>query len=86
MKTEIETNLSIKKDTELYKKAQALLTCAYEYWQEYRKLGEPSAVVFVEANSGHFVLFTRSEYKEAIMSVVRTETYGEPPLEHPFEQ
>ncbi len=79
------TNLEIKKDSELYLKAQALLKSAYEYWQEYSKLGEPSAVVFVEANDGHFVLFTRSEYKSDIMRVVSRETYGEPPMEHPFE-
>ena len=80
------TNLEIKKESELYTKAQALLKCAYEYWQEYQKLGESSAVVFVEANDGHFVLFTRSEYKNDIMSVVHREIYGESPMEHPFEQ
>jgi hypothetical protein len=51
------TNVSIKKGTPLYNKAQDLLNCAYEYWKEYRKLGDPSAVVFIESNDGHFILF-----------------------------
>lgn len=81
----MNTNLTIKRDSELYRKAEALLKAAHEYWQEYKTLGEPSAVVTVEAESGHFVLFTRSEYKQAIMGVVHRETFGEPPMEHPFE-
>lgn len=79
----METNLVIKKDSSLHTKGKALLLAAYEYWKEYSKLGEPSAVVFLEDDSGHFVLFTRSEYRREIMSVI--DNMGEEPLVHPFE-
>lgn len=82
----MRTELGIQKDTELYRRGEALLEAAYQYWQEYKKLGEHSAVVWLESESGHFVLFTRSEYKEAIRQVVARETFGEPPLDHPFVQ
>lgn len=78
------TNLPIKKETELFKKAEALLKAAHDYWEEYRKEGGFGAVVWVEAASGHFVLFTRSEYKRSITSVI--DNIAGEPLDRPFEK
>lgn len=79
------TNTGIPKDSELYRKGQALIEAAYEYWQEYQKTCTPVAVVWLEAENGHFVLFTRSEYKAGIIYASGVETGGEPPLERMFE-
>lgn len=80
----METNKNIKRDSELYRKGQALLDAAYEYWEEYCKECEASAVVWLDDDSGHFVLFTRGEYKESILETANRETRGEVRMFEPF--
>lgn len=80
----MRTELGVKKDTELYRKGQELIKAAHEYWEEYRKYSNPSAVVWLEAENGNFVLFTRGEYKKGFVDQI-WDLRGEPPLERPFE-
>lgn len=81
----METNKTIAKDSELADRARALLSAAYDYWQTYQKECARGAVVWLEGDDGHFVLFTRSEYKESIMaSVYREGLRNEPAMFDPF--
>ena len=81
----METNKNIQRDSELGRKGQALMTAAYEYWKQYQKdVGSPGAVVWVEDDSGHFILFTRGEYKRAILDSATRETAGQVRLFEPF--
>ncbi len=83
----MQTNKFISTDSKLHEKGSALIAAAHEYWQEYRKVvGGPSAVVWLEAENGHFVLFTRGEYKNAIIESATRECSGAPALFKPFEQ
>ena len=66
----MQTNKTIGKNTELYTAGQALLEAAYAYWKLYRKELGASAVVYLEADNGHMVIFTRGEYKDALMGGV----------------
>lgn len=61
------TNKSIAPGSGLSGKGKALILAAYEYWQAYVEELGPAAVVWLEDDSGHFVLFTRSEYKDFIV-------------------
>lgn len=80
------TNKTISTDSELARKGMALLEAANEYWKQYQMdVGGPSAVVWIDNEEGHFVLFTRSEYKAAIMETANRECAGEPRLFEPFE-
>lgn len=85
MNSTLTTNTALPKDSELYRKGQALILAAYEYWQEYRKTCTPCAVVWLEAENGHFVMFTRGEYKAGIIHAAGIETSGEAPLDRMFE-
>lgn len=77
---------SIKSESELAKRAKELLDAGHEYWKEYQKVFDSCAVIWLEADNGHFMLFTRSEYKKAITDVVwRENMFFDEPLEHPFE-
>lgn len=78
----METNTRLV--NELEKKATALIAAAEEYWQEYQKALHPNAVVWLKADNGQFVLFTRGEYLTRIMEVVDYVNASEPPLEHLF--
>lgn len=79
------TNKSIEQESDLHQKGKALLKAAYEYWQQYRKdVGGPAAVVWLEADDGHFVLFTRSEYKDSIVRNATMACRGEEALFQPF--
>lgn len=80
----METNARIKHDSILHQKATALFQAAHEYWEEYQKVIGPDAIVWVENDNGHFVLFTRSEYKNAIMASATRETKTEPIMFDPF--
>ena len=63
---------------------QKLIEAAYDYWQEFQEVHSPRAVVWLEDTSGHFILFTRGEYKEQIIN----NAFGldsRPILDHPFE-
>jgi hypothetical protein len=63
----MQTNKIISAKTKLYKKGNRLLKAAHEYWEEYQKECGPAAVVWLDNDNGHFVLFTRSEYKKDII-------------------
>ena len=79
------TNKAIDSGSELALKGMALLEAAHEYWKQYRKdVSGPSAVVWLENSNGHFILFTRSEYKEAIMAAANRECRGKPVMLDPF--
>lgn len=81
------TNATIDPESGLAKRGAELIEAAYAYWKEYRKtIGGPSAVVWLEADNGHFILFTRGEYKDAIMSAANRECAGAEALFKPFEQ
>lgn len=80
----MQTNNTISKESELAEKGQALLKAAYEYWQVHQREAGGGAVVWLEDTSGHFVLFTRGEYKDAIMERAYRETRTEPMMFEPF--
>lgn len=81
------TNKNIDSKSDLAKKGLALLEAAHEYWKQYQKdVGCPGAVVWLENDNGHFVLFTRSEYKQAIMAAAGRECFGQERLFSPFEK
>ena len=79
----MQTNKAISKKSKLYKKGQKLIKSAYNYWQEYQKECGSAAVVWLDAEDGHFILFTRSEYKSDIIPRALF-TSNNPPLENPF--
>ena len=68
----------------LQEKAFALIDAAEDYWQEYRRTLRPSAVVWLKADNGQFVLFSRGEYLHRIMSVVDNINLEGQPLEYLF--
>jgi len=79
------TNKTIDNKSELARKGTALLEAAHEYWKQYQKdEGGPGAVVWLDNTNGHFVLFTRGEYKDAIMAAAHRECAGEPKMFDPF--
>lgn len=81
----LETNLHLDdKDSELREKGQALIDAAYEFWRARQKVSSPGAVVWIKDTSGHFVLFTRGEYLNEIMSRINP-LAAEEPLTSPFE-
>lgn len=82
MSQELQTNAGLKKGSALHKKGCALVEAGYEYWKEYQKSFRPGAVVYLELENGHFILFTRSEYKQQILAVV--DRIGGDAIDHPF--
>lgn len=68
---------------ELKEKGQALIETAYEFWKAHQKYIGPNAVVWLEDTSGHFVLFTRGEYKDQIIRNI-IPLSDEIPLDEPF--
>ena len=66
----MHTELKLSKDTELYRKGQALLKAAHDYWLEMNKAAGGHAVIYLEGDNGHTIIFTRSEYKDSIMRAV----------------
>lgn len=78
------TNKTIEQGSELGQAAVELLAAASAYWDTYARTLGPSAVVWLEADSGHFILFTRSEYKTAILEVAHRDFMGEPVMFEPF--
>jgi len=78
----METNTRLQ--DELQHKAVALIAAAEDYWQEYQRTMHPNAVVWLKADNGQFVLFTRGEYLGRIMAVVDYINASEPPLETLF--
>jgi hypothetical protein len=80
----METNHRPKKDSELYRKGQALIEAGQAYWEEYQKVCTPGAIVWLTMNNGNFILFTRGEYKEDLISVIQ-DLEQDKPLDKPFE-
>lgn len=80
----METNAVLRKDGELYKKGQLLLEAAREYWKEYNVHFDRGAVVYLEADNGALIVFTRSEYKRSLMAAVDEIHGGEPLSEKLF--
>jgi len=80
----MNTNHTIKPDSELAIKGQALIAAAYDYWECHQKEAGGGAVVWLEDNSGHFVLFTRGEYKEEIMQAANRECRNATHMFEPF--
>ena len=68
----------------LHEKAQGLIHAAEAYWQEYQETLSPAAVVWLKADDGSLVLFTRGEYSDRLMAQVDYINASEPPLEHLF--
>jgi len=66
----METNMNADIHSELKEKGQALLEAAYEFWKVHQQMCGPRAVVWLKGTDGHFVLFTRGEFLDDIMSRV----------------
>lgn len=79
----MQTNKTVSKDSKLYKIANRLFAIANEYWEEYQKELGSAALIWVENEKGNFILFTRGEYKEAILSQAMRESFNEH-LSYPF--
>jgi hypothetical protein len=77
------TNMTIPAKSALFEKGQALIEAAYEYWQEYQKVCESAAVVWLNADDGHLLVFTRGEYTRTIMECIEPLQHEEP-MVHPF--
>ena len=80
----METNLSLKKSSPLYDRGQTLILAAQEYFDEYKASGGYGAVVWLRADNGSFIAFTRGEYFDEFMTFVRSINGGEAPLDNPF--
>lgn len=78
------TNNTIDPKSNLSKKAKKLMEAAYEYWEVYTKECGRGAVCWLENDNGHFVLFTRGEYKDAIMHAAHRETRDAVHMFDPF--
>jgi len=53
---------------ELEAKGQALLDAAYEYWKQAQKDGIYGAIMWLDDNDGHTVIFTRGEYRGHLLA------------------
>jgi len=82
----MNTNMTIPRDAKLFGLGQDLFAAAQAYWDEYQQQCGGCAVVWVGAESGEFVLFTRGEYRADLMRVVDNINFGEEPLVRPFEK
>ena len=82
----MKTNASTANNPELHAAAQELINAAHAYWQLYQRHIGSAAVVWIDDTSGHFVLFTRGEYKYGLLASANVIANDEPPMEHPFEQ
>ena len=75
----METNMNATVNKELFEAGRKLLESAYEFWKIHQKLAGPRAVVWLENESGGYVLFTRGEYKTQIIQNI-SPLAGEIPL------
>ena len=78
------TNASTANNAELHAAAQTLIAAAYEYWQLYQQHIGSAAVVWLDDTSGHFVLFTRGEYKWSLLANSNIIANDGPAMDHPF--
>jgi hypothetical protein len=81
----MQTNKTIAKKTRLYKLGKRFVEAGAKYWDEYQREVGPAAVVWLELENGHFILFTRSEHKQDFISQIEWRS-DDPPLDHPFEK
>jgi hypothetical protein len=79
----METNMNPEIHAELQEAGQKLIEAALEFWKLHQKLAGPRAVVWLEDTSGHFVVFTRSEYREQLLHNI-SPISEETPLHDPF--
>ena len=79
----MHTSVKVSKGTKLYSLGESLIKAGAEYWEEYQHTHGGAAVVWLEAENGNFILFTRGEYKDDILRVVPCLHYGEDLVE-PF--
>ena len=82
----MNTNASTSINAELHAAAQELIEAAHAYWKLYQRHIGKTAVVWIDDTSGHFVLFTRGEYKYGLLASANVIANDEAPMEHPFEQ
>lgn len=59
-------------DTDLRRAAQALIDAAHAYWQEAQRAEaiRGAAVVWLEDSDGRIMIFTRGEYRGALLQGV----------------
>lgn len=79
----MQTNKTISKENKLYGIGNRFFEVANEYWEEYQKQLGSAALVWIENEKGTFILFTRGEYKESILSQAMKESFNKH-LEYPF--
>lgn len=77
------TNMRVEQYPGLERAAKELLAAAHAFWLEHQKLGGPRAVVWLEDTSGHFIVFTRGEYKVQLLHNI-TPLSEETPLSGAF--
>lgn len=65
----MKIEVTVDKDTELYRKGQNLLDAAYEYWKQMQKEIGGHAVIWLEDDDGRTVFFTRGEYADQLKAV-----------------
>lgn len=80
----MHTNANTEVEQELNEAGKNLISAAYEFWLVHQKHCGSNAVVWLIDDNGHFVLFTRSEYRDAILKAAGIETRDELPLQNPF--
>lgn len=82
----MQTNANIDNMKKHLEAGKKLLKAAYEFWELHQKTFGPNAVVWLEddGDTQHFVMFTRSEYKDAILEAAKIETKNERRLCDPF--
>jgi len=82
----MNTNRTLKRNSEIGKAATRLLQAAADYWEIYQKVCGGAAVVWVDNDKGNFVLFTRGEYRDSIMREVCRLNHSELALFEPFTE
>ena len=75
----------MNQSNEFLNAAQHLIEAAHEFWMLYQQQYGSAAVVWVDSVDGHFVLFTRGEYKQGILEYAKLIAETGQPMEHPFE-
>jgi len=63
----MEQETNVRTMGTLKEKGVKLLEAAMEYWEEYRKVSGPGAVVWLRDEDGRLVLLTRGEYTSTLM-------------------
>jgi hypothetical protein len=79
----METNMNPEIYQELREKGQSLIDAAHEFWKVHQKLAGPRAVVWLQDTGGHFILFTRGEYRDRLLWNINPLS-EETPLHEPF--